>query len=506
MRNHIVAFAIAVGVLIISVSLWIVFSSQQTVPDSTVTATDSSTTPAWDFNTVVDTAPASDTAETVPADPFIATETTTPVSTDTEPVAAQPAAAPLAGFAETLQQGDAALATGDYAAAVAAFTDAARLDETSLEALLGLAEAQFNLQEYEKMRANLQAIDLLDATHPQLFILRGRLALKENKFLEADGAFAKAGADGAYWQGITASFYDRANEAQKILKQAAADPKYADEANNLLAAYDEYALFPDSPKTHIDTLLAKSFNQLGQYELAIGKINPVLRDQPDYRDAWILLGYAHFALADYPASEQDFLTAYGLDPSKAETQYFLGLTYFNQKNWPDAEKYLLLAKKNKFPQVAELDSKLADTFYEQGKYREAADLYTLGIEKSAAAIDEFVRPIDLYLRKAGDGNAAWHVAQLALERHPDEAQSYNLAGWVSLTNGYLPEAKSYFDKAISLDSKLPGPYLNLGKYYERLGQIEDARANYKQAYDLDPEGPLGAAAAESYNRLLKTDL
>ncbi len=491
MRKHIVAFAIAVGVLIIAVSVWIVLQSR--TPTDLVAVTEP----------VVVSEPVA--PSTKQSDSIVTPEPAGTVSDVTVSQPVEPVVVTSNGFSEQLAVATQALEAGDYALAEQQFVLAVRQDSNSIEALLGLAESQFQLARYDQASANLKAAEDLDATHPTVFILKGQIALKEAKFTEADQLFVKAGDKGAFWQGLMAAFFDRAESAQELLTTAVeSDAVNAAAAKSLLAAYEKYLLFPDAPKIHIDTLLAQVFNQLGQYELAIAKIEPVLAANPDYRDAWILIGYAHLARAEADKARQDFSTAYNLDPAKPETAYFLGLTYIELGDYKEAKHYLILAKENRFEPQSELNRKLADVYHQQGDYKKAAKLYTEILSEPETTVTEFVRPVYLFLEKLDDGQKAWWAANLAMTRYPDSAQAYNLAGWVSLKNGYTEEGQNYLTQAIKLDPTLPGPYLNLGTYYETTNDLALARKNYKKAYDLDPDGPVGSLAAKDYNRLLET--
>ncbi|MFA5351716.1 MAG: tetratricopeptide repeat protein, partial [Candidatus Gracilibacteria bacterium] len=136
-------------------------------------------------------------------------------------------------------------------------------------------------------------------------------------------------------------------------------------------------------------------------------------------------------------------------------------------------------------------------------FREAATVLNDYLEKNPQAkIEEFIRAIYLYLEKLGEGKEAWNLAALAMQRYPENALAYNFAGWVSLRNKFLPEAKTQLEKAITLDKNLPWPHYNLGLYYEETGNLNAALDTYKATYNLDKAGSVGALAAASYNRLL----
>ncbi len=476
MRKHLLGLAIALAVLIVSVSVWIVVSSFQKAKAPTDTAIPPVTTTSVD-----NTATVTPTTET--------TETTT--------TAGATSVTRNKTFDEHMRSGAEFLALENYEQAASEFAAAVALEPSAIEPLLNLAEAQVQLKDYEKARANLLAAEQLDASNSDIFILRGIIFLRENNFLEAEKAFSQAGDKADFWSGALAAFFDRRDEAVKLLK-ATTDAR----APEILAAFDEYSKYPDSPKTHLDTLLTRAFVAIGEYQLALAKIGPVLEDDANYRDAWILTGYAQFAEQKFELARESWQTAYALDSSKPETQYFLGLVSFELKNWDDAEKFFLLARGNHF-EPDDLDEKLIEIYLTSGKYRAAADLLSEKINADeSASIDDFTRAISLYLEKLNDGQKAWAVASLAVTRLPESSPAWNLAGWVSLKNNQLAKARTQLEHAIKLDPKSPWPYYNLGQVFEKSGDTAAALSAYHSAFELDSNGPAGALAAQNYNRLL----
>lgn len=405
-------------------------------------------------------------------------------------------------FNERLSAGENFFANSDFEHAENEFVATAALEPGEITPLLRLAKTQIKLGKFESARENLYSAEKLDAVHPEIFLLRGQIFLKEKKFVEAEKEFGKAGTDGRLWQGVMKAFYDKTQEAKKLLEQS-----HDSKAGEILMAYSEYEQFPDSPKTHLDTLIARALIKIEVYQLAIAKLKPVLADDADYRDAWLLFGYAQFAIEKFDLARQAWQTAFELDPTYPETQYFFGLVNFELGNFSEAEKFFLLARANKF-ESDKLEKKLIETYLAEGKYRSAADLLVQKLETDPdTAIDDFTQPISLYLEKIGDGGKAWSLASIGLERFPDEPLAYNLAGWVSLSNNYLVEAYNQLKTAISLDKNLAWPYFNFGKYFEKMGDIPAALEAYQKAFEMDSADEVGVFAAQNYNRLLeKTNL
>lgn len=389
------------------------------------------------------------------------------------------------------------------AAAELHFAAAAKLKPGDALPIIRLAESQLAQNKLDETEQNIAAATVIDANNSALANLRGQLLLKQGKFAEAESAFAAAGADGLLGRAIMASFFDRTDEAKQLLGQAVAEPRFADAANEVLAAFAEFALYPDGRKEHLDTLLARAYNKIGYYSLAREKIQPVVASQPSYRDGWLLLGYAQYALGDLAAAKSSLQTAEKLDTTKSETQYFLGLTFFGLQDYAQAETYLARALDNGIADPAPTFRLLADAQFNQDKFAEAGATYEKMIQSVEVAPAEYTRPVYIYLTKLQDGQAAWRVASAALQRYPDSAEALNLAGWVSVENGFLPEAYQYLAKAIQINRNLPGPFYNLGNYFAKSGDTERARIAYRQAYELDSVGAIGTLAAEAYNALGK---
>lgn len=458
MRKQLLGFAVTLAILIIAISVWVIVGSFQ--PDD---------------ETIKPTFPTTENEVETEDAPILRSKT----------------------FEERMLSGMEFLVLENFEKAESEFAAAAASEPSAIEALLNLAEAQIQLKEFGKARANLLTAERLDATNSDIFILRGIILLRESNFLEAEKAFAKSGNTADFWRGLMTAFFDRREETKKLLNKTN-DTR----AHEILDAYDEYDKFPDSPKTHLDTLLTRAFVAIGEYELALAKIGPVLEDDANYRDAWLLTGYAQFAKQKFELAHESWLAAYALDSGKPETQYFLGLVNFELRSFSDAEKFLLLARENNFD-AHDLDEKLIEIYLTSGKYRAAADLLAEKIsENPNAALENFTQPISLYLEKLDDSEGAWDLARLAIERFPKSGEAYNLAGWVSLSNDYLPEARTQLEQSIRLDPSSPWPYYNLGRLFEKNESHSSALAAYHEAFDLDSEGPAGVLAAKNYNRLL----
>jgi len=73
-----------------------------------------------------------------------------------------------------------------------------------------------------------------------------------------------------------------------------------------------------------------------------------------------------------------------------------------------------------------------------------------------------------------------------LEIDSTYAAAYNLLGYRAMYEGEQEEAESMFKTYVELRPEAPNPYDSLAEYYLKVGNYDDAVANYMTAYEKDP--------------------
>jgi Flp pilus assembly protein TadD len=91
-----------------------------------------------------------------------------------------------------------------------------------------------------------------------------------------------------------------------------------------------------------------------------------------------------------------------------------------------------------------------------------------------------------YLKK-GNFNQAIREFETVLEKWPDDSRCYNKLGVCYASLRDLVKAKSYFEKALTLDVKYPEPYNNLGNICLEEKEYEKSIKLYKKALELNPD-------------------
>jgi tetratricopeptide (TPR) repeat protein len=228
------------------------------------------------------------------------------------------------------------------------------------------------------------------------------------------------------------------------------EPVLRSYAKTLAAAYEEYALFPESPETHLQTLLARALADVQECELALPMLAHVTQVQSDYRDAWIVQGFCELSTERTQEAVSSLEQAYQLDPEKPETQYFLARAYGMSGNHEQAVTYLQYALRNGFKPESEVRRLLAKEALEIGNTALAMEQFEMMTQQNDADVDMFGSYIAAAIT-VGQKEEAYAKAQEAVKRWPDDASAHELLGWAAAETGRTEEARKELQEALRLD-------------------------------------------------------
>ena len=178
------------------------------------------------------------------------------------------------------------------------------------------------------------------------------------------------------------------------------------------------ALTTQSSKLKDSPEKTKNLNQ------AIGYLKQAIEVHPTYRDAYLLLGNAHFYNKKYDES----------------------IAYF--------ERVLQL-----YPNFEDANTNLPIVLRDAGRY--------YGQEKNDIVKSQS------YLLKS-------------YQLNPRDTETLRLLGIVSGIKGDLQTALNYFNKILEIEPDSAGAYVNLGTTYKNMGDEEKAKASFDKAVALDP--------------------
>lgn len=392
--------------------------------------------------------------------------------------------------------------------AIAQYQEAFKKDSSNLVPLYEIGKIQIRTANYSKAEEVFKDLVKRDPTNLEAKVYLGRALLGQRKITDARQVFdavTEPNQTIKYYQAIIAAYFGENERAQNLLNETikmGGSDDITKKANNFLGAYNEYKFNVESPELHLKVLLARSFNQCGEYQMAIPLLFEVTKAKLDYRDAWILLGYAYLQTEKYQDAIEALERAKVLDDQKPETLFYLGLGYYSINNFKLAEENLSKAKQYGFEPKILVDQKLAEIYLELQNYPKSAASYEAVLSLNSQDVNYYIKPVWIYLEKTNEPKKALALAQKAVKDHPQEAMGENLLGWAYLYNNELKKAEDHLKYAQGLNPDLDATYLNFGMLYERQNQLEKALTFYERAHTLGNGSGVAAAAATRYNKLL----
>lgn len=364
-----------------------------------------------------------------------------------------------------LRMGDVAALSGDWKEAETAYERAVDAGG-GIPALRKLAQAQLQRREEDAARRTIELLQSAGAREEDLLLLKVVIALRTGELVEAESLLSTAtdSPHREYGQALLALIQAKHEDAQAHLAAVIGgwDPVLRSYARTLQTAYDEYALFPSSAPIHLTTLLARALAEVQECELALPLLTPVVQEQADYRDAWMVQGYCELTTERTAQALASFEHAYSIDPEKPEIQYFLGRTYAALDDATNATTFLRYAVQNGFQPEKEARVRLADVLRTAHNDEEALEQYSAIVKLPDAEPRSIEDAVTLAV-ELGQTDRAYTEAFNAAARWNNDATVQHMLGWAALEAGKTDEAKAALEKALELDPGLQGAKEKLGK-------------------------------------------
>ena len=303
-----------------------------------------------------------------------------------------------------------------------------------------------------------------------------------------------------YYQAILKILYKDFDGAQ-ILFSEIIEETTDKNSQKFIDKYGLFSTFKESDPLYLQTLLAKTLTEVKEYYAAIPLLFDIINEQPNYRDAWIILGYAYLQTNKIADAIDSLSSAESLDTEKPETLFLLGLAYFANNNTERAIYYIEKADKNGFEPKDQINLKLGELYLLKGKYEKAAKKFETVLDLNTSSIDVFVRAVFLNIDHLKNPEKALELAKLAAENHPKNPMTYNLLGWAYTEVSEFDKALENLEKAIEMDPDFDAAHLNFGNFYEKQNLDTLAKEYYKKAYLLGQGNDIARKAAQKYKAL-----
>lgn len=408
-------------------------------------------------------------------------------------------------FDEFLQKGKEFSDRGFLTLAVNNFNAAVRLNPKNKDAQISLIKAQIALRDFESAQNSTENALKIFIDDKNFVLLLGEILLQRSEFEKSRNIFSSLSdtvPEKYFYLGALEAFNGNFDESKRLLNIAKESQTMSSRSDILLGAFYEFSLFPNGDLLHLKLLLAKGFNQLGLYEMAIVSTKKILETNAKYRDAWLILGHSYLSLERYDFAKNAFKNALKIDSTKPETTYFLAIAEAELENYNEAISYMERAIANGFIPKADAIKKLGDFYLQSEKYTLAAQKYEEILHISDNDVNNFIQPIWILIDFVNDPKKALEIAKWSIEKHPNSALSNNLLGWAYLANEDYVNAEKSLNKALEIDKNVSAIYLNFGKLHKAKGEKAKAKEYFLKAYELDPSSSVGALAAQEFNSIL----
>ncbi len=422
-------------------------------------------------------------------------------------------------YAQYIQEGDTYLANLLITSAIDSYTKATVLNPNSTEPLIKLGEAYLQNNDPKNAQTAFEKALILDENSITIKIGIARSYLNQRNIEAAKNIVWEMSTQDPlvkYYTAMILILYKDFDGSKNLFTELVAtqeeaenseqpipqiDPEIIENSQIFLSAYETFSYFTGGEELHLQTLLAKALTDVDEFETSIPLLYDIINEKNNYRDAWIILGYAYLNTNKILDAIDAFGQAKALDEEKPETLFFLGLAHFANNEIDKAVIYLELADENGYEPKDQINAKLGDLYLLQQEYKKSAAKYEEVLAKNTTNMGVFIRVIWLNIDKLNDPEKALEHAYIALENHPENAMSYNLVGWSLTALENYKEAKKYLAKAIEMDPEFDAAALNMGWFYEKQGQKALAKEYYKRAYALGGNNSIATLAATRYNNL-----
>lgn len=355
-------------------------------------------------------------------------------------------------------QGEWADATGEYQQAVG--------QGGGLTALRKLEQAQLQIRDIPAARATLEKLRRAGARSEDLLLIETIISLRTGELTKA-GELLRAAPPSPqqqYGSALLALVQGNHEETKQHLQEVSDgwEPVLRGHARTMLSAYEEFALFPNSPHTHLDTLLARALAQVQECELALPILVRVTQAQDDYRDAWMVQGYCELTTRRTREALASFDRAYAIDPEKPEIQYFLGRAYASLDDPANALTFLRYALENSFEPQADVRRMIAKQALKTGNADLVMEQEQALTQMPAATLDTFREFVNVAVILEKKQEALLKATE-ATQKWPDDPAAWELLGDTSLAVDGKEEARRAYETALQRDPNRSGVRGKMGK-------------------------------------------
>jgi len=221
------------------------------------------------------------------------------------------------------------------------------------------------------------------------------------------------------------------------------------------------------------------------YEKALSYLERAVKQDPNFADAYFLIGWCHDMLGKYNEAIESYKQAIRIKPDYAEAHFNLGGAYVSLGRYNEAIESYRQAIRIK-PDYAEAHFNLGVAYRSLGRYNEAIESFKQAIRIKPDYAEAHFN-LGVAYRSLGRYNEAIESFKQAIRIKPDYAEAHLGLGLAYVSLGRYNEAIESYKQAIRIKPDYAEAHLILGLAYIITGDKGSALDEYKILKEIDKE-------------------
>jgi tetratricopeptide (TPR) repeat protein len=356
-----------------------------------------------------------------------------------------------------------------------------------------------NAKDYSNELLKIEKTEKNILQHIHILLLQGKTDEAKKYFKEINESSEKI-----FYELIISVSENKNDIAKDLANKLLKDEKYNKISLLFINTYKTYDSFRDGSPAYLKTMLANVLKTLQYHAITINYIKPVLETNPEYRDAWLVIGNSYLILKKFEIAERMFEKALSLDPSHPISPYLLGVTLYELDQEEDAIKQIENAIKNGYKDKIQAQRYIADIYFQEKKYDKSLEYYQKIFNTEKSQLSDYTKGVYITLKELKTPKLGEILAQEAIKKEPNNPAALSLKGWSLLENGKKEEAKEFLEDLIKKYPNSLETLLYLGKTYEKYEDIElhkKAFFIYKKCYEKGKGNAISIECAKRYEDL-----
>ncbi|MEW6086849.1 MAG: tetratricopeptide repeat protein [bacterium] len=232
-----------------------------------------------------------------------------------------------------------------------------------------------------------------------------------------------------------------------------------------------------------DALFEKAFDYQadGQYDKAIEELNKVLHIDPNYVEAYYLMGNIYNLMEKNDKAISFYEKVLKIDPMYSKARYMLDLLVDEGKGTSE------IIEERKKCKEAEVYFYQGIEYFNAGNFEKAIEAFKSAIEVSPEYHQAYYNIGVVYYHYTGDIKRAEDFWKKTLEFDPKNPKVFLNLGIIAYKRGKIEEAVSYWEKIASDNIPLAQAYCNLSVMYHERGDTKKSIEYLEKALNFNPD-------------------